>query len=225
MVSVHGRSRPSPAPASADLTLVDLDEICLTNVNRQLHAMDGQIGRLKTAAMAERTRAINPDCQVDGNRSLLSRGKCRCFLDRGFDAVIDAIDTVDHKSLLLARCHARGTPVVTCGGAGGRRDPTRIRRADLAATSFTTRCSSPCAADCAPTTASPRPITANAPPSSASRLSSPTNPALPPLRRHRRHRRANRPATAPQLRVRLRHHRPVTATFGLTAAAHPRTTA
>jgi len=120
------------------LTLVDLDEICLTNINRQLHAMDDQIGRLKTAAMAERIRAINPNCEVVETEAFLREENADTILDSGFDLVIDAIDTVFQKSLLLARCHARGIPVVTCGAGGGRRDPTRIRTADLARTSHDT---------------------------------------------------------------------------------------
>jgi tRNA A37 threonylcarbamoyladenosine dehydratase len=117
------------------LAMVDLDEICLGNVNRQLHAMDGQIGRLKTAAMAERVRAIHPGCQVTGIEAFFREENAASILDRGFDAVVDAIDVVRHKALLLAACRQRGIPVVTCGGAGGRRDPTRIRVADLAETS------------------------------------------------------------------------------------------
>ena len=117
------------------LTLVDLDEICISNVNRQLHAMDGQIGRLKTAAMAERARAIHPSCEVESVDAFFREENADEILGRGFDVVVDAIDSVRHKALLLARCRARAIPVVTCGGAGGRRDPTRIRRADLAETS------------------------------------------------------------------------------------------
>ena len=114
------------------LTLVDLDEICLTNVNRQLHAMDGQIGRQKTEAMAERVRAIHPDCQIHIVPAFFNEKSAATILTAGFDAVIDAIDFARHKSLLAAECHRRGIYAVTCGGAGGRRDPTRIRVTDLA---------------------------------------------------------------------------------------------
>ncbi|MEN9975701.1 MAG: hypothetical protein RLZZ282_1707 [Verrucomicrobiota bacterium] len=114
------------------LTLVDLDEICLTNVNRQLHAMDGQIGRQKTDAMAERVRAIHPGCQIHVVPRFFNEKSASDILDAHFDAVIDAIDFARHKSLLAAECHRRGIYAVTCGGAGGRRDPTRIRVTDLA---------------------------------------------------------------------------------------------
>lgn len=114
------------------LTLVDLDEICVTNVNRQLHAMDGQIGRQKTDAMADRATAIHPDGEVRVVPRFFNESSAAEILDDGFDAVIDAIDHTRHKALLLAECHRRGIPTVTCGGAGGRRDPTRIRVTDLA---------------------------------------------------------------------------------------------
>ncbi len=114
------------------LTLVDLDEICLTNVNRQLHAMDGQIGRQKTEAMADRARAIHPGCEIEILPTFFTERNAAGILDRGFDAVIDAIDTLRHKALLVAECHRRKIPAVTCGGAGGRRDASRIRVTDLA---------------------------------------------------------------------------------------------
>ena len=115
-----------------NLTLVDLDEICLTNVNRQLHAMDGQIGRQKTEAMAERARAIHPTASITVIQSFFNEITAAEILDAGFDAVIDAIDSTRHKALLLAECHRRKFITITCGGAGGRRDPTRIRVDDLA---------------------------------------------------------------------------------------------
>jgi tRNA A37 threonylcarbamoyladenosine dehydratase len=115
-----------------NLTLVDLDEICVTNVNRQLHAMDGQIGRQKTEAMAERARAIHPVGQITIVPKFFTETTAAEILDAGFDAVIDAIDSTKHKALLLAECHRRKILTVTCGGAGGLRDPTRIRVTDLA---------------------------------------------------------------------------------------------
>ncbi len=114
------------------LTLVDLDEICVSNVNRQLHAMDGQIGRQKTEAMAERVRAIHPGCEVAVVQAFFNARTAATILDEGFDVLLDAIDSTRHKALLLAECRQRGIFAVTCGGAGGRRDPTRIRVADLA---------------------------------------------------------------------------------------------
>ena len=114
------------------LTLVDLDEICVSNVNRQLHAMDGQIGRQKTEAMAERVRAIHPGCEVRVIPAFFNEKSAAAILDEGYDVLLDAIDSTRHKALLLAECRRRKIFAVTCGGAGGRRDPTRIRVADLA---------------------------------------------------------------------------------------------
>jgi tRNA A37 threonylcarbamoyladenosine dehydratase len=114
------------------IRMVDLDEICITNVNRQLHAMDGQIGQQKTAAMAERVRAINPDCELEVIEGFFTERSVEQVLGGGVDGVIDAIDSMKHKALLLAECKRRGLPVVTCGGAGGKRDATRISMRDLA---------------------------------------------------------------------------------------------
>ncbi|MFY7817588.1 MAG: tRNA threonylcarbamoyladenosine dehydratase [Akkermansiaceae bacterium] len=116
------------------LTLIDLDEICVSNVNRQLHAMDGQIGRLKTSAMAERIHAIHPAAQVEEKQTFYSEKNSQELLGNGFDVVIDAIDAVRQKCHLIASCRDRGIPIITCGAAGGRRDPSRIEVADLAHT-------------------------------------------------------------------------------------------
>lgn len=116
------------------ITLIDLDEICITNVNRQIHALDGQIGRAKTEAMAERIRSIHPGCDIHHRNAFFTERSAMELLEPGFDAVIDAIDSTNHKALLLAECHRRRIHAVCCGGAGGRRDPTRIRVADLAFT-------------------------------------------------------------------------------------------
>lgn len=114
------------------IRMVDLDEICITNVNRQLHAMDGQIGRQKTAAMADRVRAINPECELEVMEKFFTERSMDEVLRGEIAGVIDAIDSMKHKALLLAECTQRGIPVVTCGGAGGRRDATRISVRDLA---------------------------------------------------------------------------------------------
>ena len=113
------------------ITMIDLDEICLTNINRQLHAMDGEIGRQKTAVMAERVTAINPECHVICKESFFTSRNADEILNAEFDYVIDAIDRVKEKCLLLAGCHQRGIPIITCGGAGGLRDPSQICIDDL----------------------------------------------------------------------------------------------
>jgi tRNA A37 threonylcarbamoyladenosine dehydratase len=117
------------------LTLVDLDELCVSNVNRQLHALDGQIGRPKVEAMADRVRAINPEVRLTARLEFFNESTAAGILSDRYDAIVDAIDHIANKCLLLANCRERGIPVVTTGGAGGRRDPTQIRVADLAQSS------------------------------------------------------------------------------------------
>jgi tRNA A37 threonylcarbamoyladenosine dehydratase len=113
------------------LTLVDLDDVCVTNVNRQLPALDGAIGRPKVAVLAERVRLINPACRVEALTEFFTEASAGRLLAMKFDCVIDAIDAMSNKARLIAECVQRGLPCVTLGGAGGRRDPTRIRAADL----------------------------------------------------------------------------------------------
>lgn len=113
------------------LTLVDLDDVCVTNVNRQLPAIDGQIGRPKAIALAERVRLINPECRVRAELEFLTEGTAARLLATRFDFVVDAIDRRSHKALLIAGCRERALPVLTIGAAGGRRDATRIQAGDI----------------------------------------------------------------------------------------------
>ncbi len=114
------------------LTLVDLDDICVTNVNRQLHAVEGEIGRAKIDAMARRVTAINPECAVQPTHAFFTETSAPEILRPRFDYVVDAIDSPSRKSLLIASCRERGTPVFVVGGAGGRTDPAALKVADLA---------------------------------------------------------------------------------------------
>jgi tRNA A37 threonylcarbamoyladenosine dehydratase len=114
------------------LTLVDLDEICVSNVNRQLHALDGEIGQSKVQVMARRCLAINPGCNVHPIEEFFTAATSDEILSPEYDYVIDAIDNVTNKSFLIAASRARRIPVLTVGAAGGRRDPTAIRVSDLA---------------------------------------------------------------------------------------------
>ena len=113
------------------LTLVDLDEVCVTNINRQLHALTGTVGRAKVEVMAERIRAINPGCRVTAEQKFFNAQTSAELLAPQFDFVLDAIDDVTNKVLLLARCRENHFPVVSCGGAGGRREVTSVRLGDL----------------------------------------------------------------------------------------------
>ena len=115
-----------------ELTVVDLDDVCVTNINRQLHALEDTVGRPKVAVLAARLRAINPALRVTPVREFFTAATAEKIFARRFDYVIDAIDNVGNKSRLIAHCRAQHIPLITCGAAGGRRDPTAIRIADLA---------------------------------------------------------------------------------------------
>lgn len=117
------------------LTLVDLDEVCASNINRQLHALTDTVGRAKVQVMAERIRAINPDCRVTAEQQFFNEQTATGLLGPKYDFVLDAIDSLTNKVLLLAGCRQRNLPVAACGGAGGRRDGTQVRTADLAGVS------------------------------------------------------------------------------------------
>lgn len=122
------------------LSLVDLDEVCVSNINRQLHALDSTVGRPKVEVMAERIRDLSPETRVEARIEFFTAETASRLLgleaapgsDGRPDLVIDAIDAVGNKVRLIALCHAARIPLVVCGGAGGRRDPTAVRLSDLA---------------------------------------------------------------------------------------------
>ncbi|MCU0793728.1 MAG: tRNA threonylcarbamoyladenosine dehydratase [Opitutaceae bacterium] len=113
------------------ITMVDLDDVCVTNVNRQLPALDGGIGRPKVAVLAERIRLIQPACRVEARAEFFTKESAGRLLAPGYDVVIDAIDGMTQKALLIASCVQRGVRCVTVGGAGGKRDATLVRTGDL----------------------------------------------------------------------------------------------
>lgn len=117
------------------LTLVDPDDVCVSNTNRQLPALEGGFGRAKVEVLAERVHAINPECRVSAVQEFFAEASAERILAPGFDYVLDAIDSPSKKCLLIAGCRARNFPILVTGGAGGRRDPTAIRVAELARSS------------------------------------------------------------------------------------------
>lgn len=116
------------------LTLIDADDICLSNSNRQLHALEGQFGRAKVEAMAERVRAINPAAEVEAVAEFLTLPSFERHLLRGYDLVIDAFDSFRAKVECIAFCRRHRLPLICVGSAGGRTDPTRIQVRDLSRT-------------------------------------------------------------------------------------------
>lgn len=115
------------------LTLIDLDHVAESNINRQAHALDDTLGQAKVLAMAARIRAINPLCDLHLVEDFLDADNVAGLLGT-FDVVVDAIDNVRAKVAMAAHCRAAGLTLIMAGGAGGKTDPTRIRVADLSAT-------------------------------------------------------------------------------------------
>jgi len=114
--------------------LVDFDRICVTNVNRQLHAMKGTLGKPKVEVMAERLRAINPDAVIEARAEFYSAETSARLLVPEPDLVIDAIDNQAAKMHLIATCLRERIRIVSAMGAAARLDPTQVRTADLSDT-------------------------------------------------------------------------------------------
>lgn len=117
-----------------ELVLIDFDRVCVTNTNRQLHALKGSVGRNKVDVMAERLRLVHPTARVVAVPEFYSRDTSARLLDGRVDYVLDAIDNITAKAHLLSTCLERGLPVVSSMGAAARLDPTRIRVDDLSNT-------------------------------------------------------------------------------------------
>lgn len=116
------------------ITLIDMDDVCITNVNRQVHALDGNIGVAKVEAMAQRIKLINPDCQIDCIEDFVTPESVQEHLDRDYDYVIDAIDSIKPKAAMVAWCKRNKVNLITVGGAGGQVDPSKVQVADLSRT-------------------------------------------------------------------------------------------
>jgi tRNA threonylcarbamoyladenosine dehydratase len=116
------------------LILVDFDRICVTNVNRQLHAMKGTLGKPKVQIMAERLRLINPDAVIEPRAEFYNAASSARLLSPEPDLVIDAIDNLTAKMHLIATCRRERLRLVSSMGAAARLDPTMVRVADLAHT-------------------------------------------------------------------------------------------
>lgn len=112
-------------------TLVDNDTVSLTNLNRQIIALHSTIGRYKTDVMRERMLDINPAVQVECCRCFYTEENADSFDFSHYDYVIDAIDTVSSKLLLVQQAEKAGVPVISAMGAGNKLDPTRFRVTDI----------------------------------------------------------------------------------------------
>jgi tRNA A37 threonylcarbamoyladenosine dehydratase len=122
------------------LTLIDLDNVAESNINRQIQALSATIGQAKIDALAERIAQINPYCKVTLVEDFITPDNLDAMIGAGgpgaarFDYVIDAIDSAKAKAALIAYCRAHQVALITIGGAGGQTDPTKIAVRDLSKT-------------------------------------------------------------------------------------------
>lgn len=114
------------------LSMIDMDDVCVTNTNRQLPAMSDTVGRPKVSVLAERMQLINPGCELNAVTEFLTADNSDRLLSGLYNFVIDAVDRASIKALIIGRCRDAGIPVLTVGGAGGRRDGSAVRCGDLA---------------------------------------------------------------------------------------------
>lgn len=113
------------------ITLVDLDHIAESNVNRQLHALTDTLGQAKVVAMGQRIRGINPGCRLSMVDDFISPENVSGLLPPDADVVIDCTDQAAAKVAMILEARARGMPIVVCGGAGGKTSPLALRAGDL----------------------------------------------------------------------------------------------
>lgn len=116
------------------LTLIDFDDICITNANRQLHALQGLVGRKKSEVMAERLRKINPQARVEALPMFYNEESAEQILGLQPDYIVDAIDNMTAKCHLLATARARGLKIITSAGSAAKVDPLKVQLVDLAQT-------------------------------------------------------------------------------------------
>src|SRR5690554_3841638 len=117
-----------------ELTLIELDDVCVTNTNRQLHATQSRVGQPKNRVMRERLLDINPELRLHSVDDFLTRSNIPQLIEPHHHLVIDATDSAHIKAALVAYCLARKIRLVTVGSSGGKRDPQQVRVADLGKT-------------------------------------------------------------------------------------------
>ncbi|MDH0093300.1 tRNA threonylcarbamoyladenosine dehydratase [Achromobacter mucicolens] len=113
------------------LTLIDLDHIAESNVNRQIHALSSTLGQSKVDAMAERVLAINPECRITRVDDFVSPENVGEVLPGPYTVIIDCTDQAAAKIAMILHARALGVPMLLCGGAGGKTDPLTLRAGDL----------------------------------------------------------------------------------------------
>lgn len=116
------------------LVLVDYDDVCLTNINRQLHALQSSVGQAKADLMKDRVLLINPDAAVEAIREFYTPENGDRLVTGDEDYIVDAIDNVTGKLDLIVRAHKKGVKIVSAMGAGNKLDPTAFEVADISET-------------------------------------------------------------------------------------------
>jgi tRNA A37 threonylcarbamoyladenosine dehydratase len=121
--------------AIGEITLIDLDNVAESNVNRQIHALTDTLGKAKVTALADRIAQINPGCRVNQVEDFVTPGNLEQMIGSArYDYIIDAIDDAQAKVALIAYCREHRVALITVGSAGGKTDPGRIEIRDLART-------------------------------------------------------------------------------------------
>ena len=120
--------------AVGEITMIDLDLVAPSNVNRQLHALELTFGRDKTDVLRERCEQINPRLKINVVDDFLTRENVASLLKAEHSFVVDCIDDFRTKAALINYCKKQGIRLLTTGGAGGQIDPTKIRQTDLSRT-------------------------------------------------------------------------------------------
>lgn len=114
-----------------ELTLIEMDEVCVTNTNRQIHGLTTNVGRSKNQVVAARLRDINPEIRINCVEDFLDSTNLPSLIGPQHHVVVDAMDAAITKGALVAYCCARKIRLVTVGSSGGKSDPTRIQVSDL----------------------------------------------------------------------------------------------
>lgn len=118
------------------IVLVDKDDVDITNVNRQIHALLSTVGKQKVELMKERIADINPECEVVALKMFYTEETYESFFEHNLDFVIDASDTISYKIHLMKQCLQRKIPIISSMGVANKLDPTRLRIADISKTSY-----------------------------------------------------------------------------------------
>lgn len=116
------------------ITAIDHDDVTASNINRQIHADHSTLGESKVGLMQQRVALINPSCELDAIDDFLAESNLERYLNRDFDVVIDAIDSIRFKAAMINYCKRAKIRIITTGGAGGRTDPLAVDVCDLSKT-------------------------------------------------------------------------------------------